>query len=239
MDKTAEAQLRRYRLLVFRDSMFFLILAHGLMSALAYSLQYLFPEGFIAPTELDIPEDEADVVKAILTETPEPPGFWHFYFIALILVFFILGVVYIILKLFTNVLPDNMWFPGRGFFRGDYRGGWFRTRNYYGGGGGPRDAAAGIMVCVIFMLIILGGIMAIGIGAYLIEQLMRRHYKITWLLEETQKYVVSDLSNDEEHQVAQETKTETNIQTPIPSEQSSVPPTDVLSKRQGLTDQEE
>jgi len=40
--------------------------------------------------------------------------------------------------------------------------------------------------------------MAIGMGAYLIERLMSRHYKVTWLLEETQKYVVIDLSNDEE-----------------------------------------
>jgi len=40
--------------------------------------------------------------------------------------------------------------------------------------------------------------MAIGIGAYLLERLMSRHYKITWLLEETQKYIVTDLSTDEE-----------------------------------------
>jgi len=203
VDKSESTQLWRYRLLVFRDSLLFLIVAHLLISLIALILQYVFPKGLLSPTVYELPEDEDPIVKEFFNQPEEDPGFWHFYIMALIVFFFLLGLVYIFLKMFTNILPENMWFPQG--IRGNYYGDrWWHTRD----GVGARDAAGGIIVFMAFMLVLIGIFMAIGIGAYLIERLLRRHYKITWFLAETQKYVVADLSNDEEHQPLTEKLTE-------------------------------
>jgi len=193
IDKTAETQLRRYRLLVARDSIFAIISIHLFICVLAIILQHILPKGpLILIEQIDaggkVVSNNSVSTSPVnsqtsITPTPEipDPGFWHFYFLAIILFFFLLGITYIFLSLCTNYLPENMWLPNR-FYRPYY--GW----NFDGN----------ILFFLIVLLIILGLLMAIGIGAYLIERLMSRHYKITWLLEETQKYIVTDLSTDEE-----------------------------------------
>lgn len=123
-----------------------------------------------------------------LSEEPRP-SFWYYLAWAWFFFFMLLGLLTILASC-CGALPDDVAVNcgGRGCNRlalGDC--------NCAGGGG------AGILVLIAIALAIWGLIMGVLLSLSLAQKLGARHANVLWLKKETQRYVVVDLSTEEEN----------------------------------------